>query len=70
MKPIVPAPTIGLNINDLSTGVAATRDVPGKEREKNRNGKETGKNAFLSSPVPLFFDDLFFLLLSKIVKNG
>ena len=37
-----------------------TRDVRGKEREKNGNGKETGKERVLSFPVPPFFDDLFF----------
>ena len=50
--------------------MVSSRDVPTKEREKNGNGKETEKNAFLSFPVPAFSDDLFFPFLAQIVKNG
>ena len=47
-----------------------TRDVPGKKREKIGNGKEIGKNAFLSFPVPPFSDDLFSRFWPKSSKIG
>ena len=50
--------------------VVCARDVPGKERKKNGNGKEIGKNAFLSFPVPPFFDDLFPIFGENRPKKG
>ena len=41
-----------------------------ERKGKNGNGKETGKNAFFSFPVPPFSDDLVSRFLAKIVKNG
>ena len=38
-----------------------------EKKGKNENGKEIGKNAFLSFPVPPNFDTLF-PMLAKIMK--
>ena len=47
-------------VNEQNRSSKALRDVPGKEREKNGNGKETGKERVLSFPVPPFLGTRFF----------